>query len=466
MSTKQNNVEVVNTRSTNRINNVVSLPKRIRLKDGVQHREWNFDRYMDSEYYASYKNANNKVLFTISKKHPREVSLDELYYKKARNKRVDAPATAILQTLRRMAPQVTLSDCSFVSHNCKLPRSFLPGEYNIYDGAKPTYETFNNLKPYRRITQALLSKSESMTPEQVLHELRNMKKMAGKDLRTMAKTISNATRKGGLNLKETHKVLECTYGSCGEFLKGRTFTYDPEDRLEIINTRKAERLDHVWKQGAPKRIQLQDSREGKSWNFDRKGGTDKDYVRYEGAEGKVKFNVLTRAPVRIIIKNLYKRQPKNKNVDPPVSAILQALRRLAPVVDVDDHQSYVSHGLQLPRAFLPKQYNLFHGATPTYENLKNLEPHRRLTHALLSNSESLSQNDVLFELKKMKDLRVTNENALVKMAKTISDASKKKGGLNLENTLHVLHSTFHPAYMTAPMKRRSFEYAPGKGKPG
>lgn len=426
----------------------------------MKDKAWTFEKTRNDTNFANYADAAAKVVFSVKKKEPRSIQLEELYYRKPRNKDVDAPATAVVQTLRRLAPQVSMVNASFVSHNCKLPRSFLPSEYNLYNGAEPCYKNISDLAPYRRLTEALLSKSESLSPNTVLRELQQMNGLKGTGnnaLMRMATKISNASKRGGLGMKNMLGVLQDTFKR-HELYKRRSFIFDPKDRVVTVNTRSTNRLDALLKPEPPKRIQLQDPLKRKAWNFDRTRNSQ-HVANYQNAQSKVRFSVWKREPMRIIISNLYGRSARNKNVDAPVAAIVQALRRLAPVVEVQDRDSFVSHNLKLPRAYLPNEYNLFHGAKPTYANIPHLAPYRRLTRALLSKSESMTPNDVLHELKQMKRLPKIDDNTLVKMATTVSNATKR-GGLNLKNTHDVLQSTFYYIRFGIPGQHRSFTYEP------
>lgn len=203
-------VLVVNTRSTNRVENIAtpSFPSEIRLMDTLKGKAWTYKKTDNTRTHASYSNTQEKVQFRFNKTNPMRIWISSLYYSKAKNS-TNAPAAAILQALRRLAPKVSLLNYSCVSHDCMLPRSYLPNEYDIYHGARPSYANMKDLAPYRRITSALLSKSESLNAIDVLQDLKSLYPMDNlESLHKSAAAISAASKKGGLSLKETLDILK------------------------------------------------------------------------------------------------------------------------------------------------------------------------------------------------------------------------------------------------------------------
>ena len=119
-------------------------------------------------------------------------------------------------------------------------------------------------------------------------------------------------------------------------------------------------------------------------------------VTYTGSNGKVEFTVRWskdpnhRATTRL--KSLYYGNPR-KAGEIGGRAVVAGLQRFSRKIDLTNASSVRLDGGDLPRAYMPSNYNVYKGFEPAYDDLPELEARRTLVSAMRGN-QKLSMEDV------------------------------------------------------------------------
>lgn len=232
----------------------------------------------------------------------------------------------------------------------------------------------------------------------------------------------------------------------------RTFFYG---RTERVPTFGDELFDNVFaSREIPGALQFFNE-DNKTWLFTGTYYDAKNVVVYRNDRGSVQFTVklpslsAQNSYATISLDVMYYAQPRTPE-DIPSRALVHALRKLAPLVDLTNSSTF-SHAHPLPRCFLSNDFDVYKGAQPSYQQIVRIRPYRHFVQ-LITSGKQLSARQVRRSLEQMLSEHYSEINK-----KATKIASKTRKGVFLQpKNVHNILKSLNTGLLNIPCHEREF----------
>ena len=147
-----------------------------------------------------------------------------------------------------------------------------------------------------------------------------------------------------------------------------------------INTRATNNLHNIFRRSKPSELILYNG--NKMWTFRKMNTSQGNATNYKYFKNNrlrnISFSYVNGNSPYIYLNSLYVNEPKQPG-NIPAAAVRNVLKRLAPSVHLQNASTYVlNKNRNIPRYLLPPEYDIYSGAKPNYDNIKEIAEVRRL----------------------------------------------------------------------------------------